>query len=77
MRRKFAKFTAGAAGTAAAVGAALILLVVLSVADAVLAHRFLSLIAGAFFVLSIVVGARTYRYVRTRLRKPDYDYLEW
>ena len=69
MRRKFAKFTAVAAGTAAGVGAALILLVILSVVDAVLGNRFLTLIAGAFLVLSIVVGATTYRAVRTRLTR--------
>lgn len=63
VRRKFARLTAIAAGTVAAVSAAMILLVVLSVVDAVLGHRFLTAIAGAFLVLSIVFGATTYRAV--------------
>jgi len=76
-------FTAAvAAGTAAAVGAAFILLMALSVLDTVLLGQlneriFVTLIAGAFLVLSIVVGATTYRYVRARLRRPDFDYLQW
>ena len=69
MRRRFAKFTAVAAGTGAAVGAAVTLLVVLAVVDPILGHRFLTPIAGAFIVLSIVLGARTYRRVRGRLTK--------
>lgn len=69
MRRKYAKFTAVVSGTAAAVGAAVFLLVVLSVVDPILGHRFLNLIAGAFLALSIIVGASTYRFVRGRLIK--------
>ena len=67
MRRRLAKFTAVAAGSGAAVGAAATLLVVLSVVDPILNHRFLNLIAAAFLVLSMVLGATTYRYVRSRL----------
>jgi len=69
VRRKFAKATAVAAGTVAGVGAALILLVILAAVDTILGNRFLTLIAGAFVVLSIVVGATTYRAVRTRLAR--------
>lgn len=69
MRLKFARIAAVAAGTAAAVGVALILLVVLSVADSILRDQpnqkiFLIVVAGAFLGVSIVVGASTYRFVQ-------------
>ena len=50
-----------------AVGAAMTLLVVLSVVDPILGHRFLKLVAAGFLVLSMIPGASTYRFVRARL----------
>ena len=68
MYRKFANFTAAvAAGTAATVGTAIISLVAMSFLDKLLrglSNEMIYLIGGAFLVLSIVVGASTYRYVR-------------
>lgn len=69
MRRKLAKLTAVAAGTGTAGVAAMALLVVLSVVGPILGHRFLNLIAAGFLVLSMVLGATTYRFFRARLIK--------